>query len=95
MLTQETSRSTWRTNFMPDPELLIRTGGEFRISNYLFVADCLFRVVFLRYLLADFKEEGLHKAIAELPVAPAPFWQDRGSGRSRGREVINGKKDEK
>ena len=23
------------TNFMPDPDLLIRTGGEFRISNYL------------------------------------------------------------
>ena len=23
------------TNFMPDPELLIRTGGELRISNYL------------------------------------------------------------
>ena len=23
------------TNFMPDPDLLIRTGGEYRISNYL------------------------------------------------------------
>ncbi len=52
MLTEENFEKHLETNFMPDPDLLIRTGGELRISNYLLVADSLFRVVFLRYLLA-------------------------------------------
>ena len=34
-ITEETLDKHMVTNFMPDPELLIRTGGELRISNYL------------------------------------------------------------
>ena len=34
-ITEETISQHLCTNFMPDPELLIRTGGEQRISNYL------------------------------------------------------------
>ena len=34
-ITEETIASYLRTNFMPDPDLLIRTGGELRLSNYL------------------------------------------------------------
>ncbi len=34
-ITEDTVNERLWTNFMPDPELLIRTGGELRISNYL------------------------------------------------------------
>ena len=34
-ITEQTINDHLFTNFMPDPELLIRTGGELRISNYL------------------------------------------------------------
>ena len=34
-ITEETISQHLTTNFMPDPDLLIRTGGELRISNYL------------------------------------------------------------
>ena len=33
------------TNFMPDPDLLIRTGGELRISNFLFDENCLHKAI--------------------------------------------------
>ncbi len=35
-ITDECISSHLDTNFMPDPDLLIRTGGEIRLSNYLF-----------------------------------------------------------
>ena len=34
-ITDKTIDSYLSTNFMPDPDLLIRTGGEIRLSNYL------------------------------------------------------------
>ena len=34
-ITEQTISDRLWTSFMPDPELLIRTGGELRISNYL------------------------------------------------------------
>ena len=34
-ITEQTISDCLTTNFMPDPDLLIRTGGELRLSNYL------------------------------------------------------------
>ena len=34
-ISEDTVSTHLQTNFMPDPDLLIRTGGEVRISNYL------------------------------------------------------------
>jgi undecaprenyl diphosphate synthase len=53
------------TNFMPDPELLIRTGGELRISNYLLWQCAYSEFYFCDTYWPDFDEEALHKAIAE------------------------------
>ena len=52
------------TNFMPDPELLIRTGGETRISNYLLWQIAYSELYFCDTYWPDFDEECLHKAIA-------------------------------
>ena len=52
------------TSFMPDPELLIRTGGELRISNYLLWQIAYSELYFCDTYWPDFMEEDLHKAIA-------------------------------
>ena len=52
------------TSFMPDPDLLIRTGGEVRISNYLLWQIAYSELYFCDTYWPDFSEEDLHKAIA-------------------------------
>lgn len=51
------------TNFMPDPELLIRTGGELRISNYLLWQIAYSELYFCDTYWPDFSEDDLHQAI--------------------------------
>lgn len=51
------------TSFMPDPELLIRTGGELRISNYMLWQIAYSELYFCNTYWPDFNEEELHKAI--------------------------------
>lgn len=51
------------TSFMPDPDLLIRTGGEVRISNYLLWQIAYSELYFCDTYWPDFDEQELHKAI--------------------------------
>lgn len=53
------------TNFMPDPELLIRTGGEIRLSNYLLWQCAYAELYFCDTYWPDFREEALCKAILD------------------------------
>ena len=62
-ITEETINDRLWTNFMPDPELLIRTGGELRISNYLLWQIAYSELYFCDTYWPDFMEEDLHKAI--------------------------------
>lgn len=48
---------------MPDPELLIRTSGEFRISNFLLWQIAYSELFFTDKLWPDFRKEDLFKAI--------------------------------
>ena len=50
---------------MPDPDLLVRTSGEFRISNYLLWELAYAELVFTDVLWPDFRREHLFEAIAE------------------------------
>ena len=63
-LTEENFAKHLETSFMPDPELLIRTGGELRISNYLLWQIAYSELYFCDTFWPDFNEEDLHKAIA-------------------------------
>ena len=63
-LTEENFEKHLETSFMPDPELLIRTGGELRISNYLLWQIAYSELYFCDTFWPDFNEEDLHKAIA-------------------------------
>ncbi len=51
------------TSYMPDPELLIRTGGELRLSNYLLWQCAYTELYFCDTFWPDFREEEFHKAI--------------------------------
>ena len=52
------------TSFMPDPDLLIRTGGELRISNFLLWQIAYSELYFCDTYWPDFDAEALHAAIA-------------------------------
>lgn len=64
MIDEEMISKHLTTNFMPDPDLLIRTGGELRISNYLLWQIAYSELYFCDTYWPDFMEEDLHKAIA-------------------------------
>lgn len=63
-LTEDNFTKHLDTCFMPDPELLIRTGGELRISNYLLWQIAYSELYFCDTYWPDFNEEDLHQAIA-------------------------------
>ena len=50
---------------IPDPELLIRPGGEKRISNFLMWQSAYSELVFTDTLWPDFGEKDINAAIAE------------------------------
>ena len=62
-INEETISQHLATNFMPDPELMIRTGGEERLSNYLLWQCAYSEFYFCDCYWPDFSEEELHKAI--------------------------------
>lgn len=53
------------TSFMPDPDLLIRTGGELRLSNYLLWQCAYSELYFCDTFWPDFREEEFYKAICD------------------------------
>jgi undecaprenyl diphosphate synthase len=50
---------------MPDPDLIIRTGGETRLSNFLLWQSAYSELYFTDRLWPDFDEEALDKALAD------------------------------
>jgi undecaprenyl diphosphate synthase len=62
-ITDETINRHLATAFMPDPDLLIRTGGELRLSNYLLWQCAYTEFYFCDTFWPDFREEELCKAI--------------------------------
>ena len=53
------------TSGIPDPELLLRTSGEYRISNFLLWQIAYSELYFTPTLWPDFSREELYKAILE------------------------------
>jgi undecaprenyl diphosphate synthase len=50
---------------MPDPDLLVRTSGEYRVSNYLLWESAYSEFVFTDVLWPDFRREHLFDAVRE------------------------------
>ncbi|HMT28631.1 MAG TPA: isoprenyl transferase [Bacteroidia bacterium] len=53
------------TDFCPDPELLIRTSGEHRISNFMMWQIAYAELYFTEKLWPDFRREDFYEAIAD------------------------------
>ena len=63
-INEDTVASHLSTSFMPDPDLLVRTGGEVRVSNYLLWQIAYSDLYFCDTYWPDFSEADLRKAIA-------------------------------
>lgn len=62
-VTEESVAQHLDTAFMPAPDLLIRTGGELRVSNYLLWQIAYSELYFCDTYWPDFSEDDLHQAI--------------------------------
>ena len=62
-LTPEIISQNLSTNFLPNPDLLIRTGGEIRLSNFLLWQSAYTELYFCDTYWPDFNKEELYKAI--------------------------------
>lgn len=63
---------------MPDPDLVIRTSGEYRISNFLLWQLAYSELIFTDVLWPDFRREDLFDAVAQYQGRERRFGQVRG-----------------
>ena len=63
-VTEQSFSTRLDTSFMPDPDLLVRTGGEWRISNFLLWQLAYTELYFTPTLWPDFDSATLDEAIA-------------------------------
>ncbi len=64
-ITHDTLQQYLCTSAFPDPELMIRTSGEFRISNFLLYQLAYAELYFTDTRWPDFRKEHLYEAIVE------------------------------
>jgi undecaprenyl diphosphate synthase len=58
---------------LPDPELLIRTGGEFRVSNFLLWQIAYTELYFTQKLWPDYRKEDLFEAVNDFQTRERRF----------------------
>ncbi len=76
-ISEEVISNHLATNNMPDPDLLIRTGGEFRLSNYLLWQCAYTELYFCDTFWPDFSAEELKKAITSYQKRERRFGKTR------------------
>lgn len=64
-ITQDTLQQYLSTRDFPDPELMIRTSGEYRISNFLLYQLAYAELYFTNVRWPDFRKENLYEAILD------------------------------
>lgn len=64
-ITQETLEQYLCTSQFPDPELMVRTSGEYRISNFLLYQLAYAELYFTDVRWPDFRKENLYEAILD------------------------------
>jgi undecaprenyl diphosphate synthase len=72
-ITNELFEQYLNTAGIPDPELLIRTSGEYRISNYLLWQIAYSELYFTPTLWPDFRREHLYEALADFQCRERRF----------------------
>lgn len=64
-ISQDTLQQYLSTSEFPDPELMIRTSGEYRISNFLLYQLAYAELYFTQVRWPDFRKENLYEAIID------------------------------
>jgi undecaprenyl diphosphate synthase len=64
-INQDTLQQFLCTSEIPDPELMIRTSGEYRISNFLLYQLAYAELYFTNVRWPDFRKENLYEAILD------------------------------
>lgn len=64
-INQDTLQGYLSTSAFPDPELMIRTSGEYRISNFLLYQLAYAELYFTQVRWPDFRKENLYEAILD------------------------------
>ena len=72
-VTEESFSSLLYTHGQPDPDLVIRTGKEMRLSNYLLYQSAYAELYFSDKMFPEFSDKDLDEAIAEYGRRPRRF----------------------
>lgn len=72
-ITDEIFQQHLCTGSFPDPELMIRTSGEFRISNFLLYQLAYTELYFTDTLWPDFRKENLYEALLDYQMRERRF----------------------
>lgn len=72
-ITEETLAGRLYTAGQPDPDFIVRTSGEYRLSNYLLYQAAYSELYFTNTLWPDFDEAELDKALAEYALRQRRF----------------------
>ncbi len=72
-ITEETIQKYLFTHESPDPDLMIRTGGDHRISNFLLWQSAYAELFFTQKCWPDFQVEDLREAIADFGARERRF----------------------
>ena len=64
-ISQDTIQQYLCTSNFPDPELMVRTSGEYRISNFLLYQLAYAELYFTNVRWPDFRKENLYEAILD------------------------------
>lgn len=62
-ITENNINDFMQSNYLPDPDLIIRTGGEYRLSNFMLWQSSYSELYFTDKLWPDFRKEDLASAI--------------------------------
>ncbi len=85
-LTEEVLASYLQTSFMPDPDLIIRTSGEVRLSNFLLWEAAYSELYVTDTSWPDFREDELYRAITEYVARERRFGKTSAQVRADGND---------
>jgi undecaprenyl diphosphate synthase len=88
-ITADLLSSSLTTTQMPDPELLIRTSGEYRISNFLLWQIAYSELYFTTTLWPDFGKEEFYQAILEYQGRERRFGMTSSQIKKHNKRSIN------
>ncbi|MDR2894877.1 MAG: di-trans,poly-cis-decaprenylcistransferase, partial [Alistipes sp.] len=88
-VTEQTLAEELYTVGIPDPDLLIRTGGELRLSNFLLWQAAYTELCFTPVMWPDFGEEEFDRALGEYSLRERRFGGVSPSGACCGGDKIS------